>query len=48
MTDVRRSVPRTDSVLADPRLTAAAESLGATAVKDVVQRMQELVRCGDL
>ncbi|MDQ1723991.1 MAG: L-seryl-tRNA(Ser) seleniumtransferase [Frankiaceae bacterium] len=48
MTDVRRSVPRTDSVLADPRLAAAAESLGAPAVKDVVQRMQELVRSGDL
>ena len=48
MTDARRSVPRTDSVLADPRIVAATESLGAPAVKYVVRQMQERVRNGEL
>ncbi|MDQ1727617.1 MAG: L-seryl-tRNA(Ser) seleniumtransferase [Frankiaceae bacterium] len=48
MTDVRRTVPRTDVVLADPRLVAASAVLGDKTVKDVVRRMQDRVRTGDL
>ena len=36
MSDPRRLVPRTDAVLADPRLVAAAERLGRDRVKQVV------------
>jgi LytS/YehU family sensor histidine kinase len=46
--DPRRSVPRTDALLADPRLGAAAERLGRTLVKDVVQAVQQRVRDGEL
>src|SRR5262245_4901518 len=44
--DPRRRVPRTDVVLADPRLVAARELLGATLVKAAVARAQELARTG--
>jgi L-seryl-tRNA(Ser) seleniumtransferase len=44
--DPRRHVPRTDVVLADPRLVAAQELLGATLVKAAVSRAQELARSG--
>ncbi|MCW2569577.1 MAG: L-seryl-tRNA(Sec) selenium transferase [Mycobacterium sp.] len=46
--DVRRRVPRTDTVLADPRLAAATERLGRAAVKAAVTAAQELARRGEL
>src|SRR5215467_7442337 len=46
--DPRRQVPRTDVVLADPRLVAARELLGATLVKAAVTRAQELARSGEI
>src|SRR6185312_4077010 len=44
--DPRRHVPRTDVVLADPRLVAAREHLGGALVKAAVARAQELARSG--
>jgi L-seryl-tRNA(Ser) seleniumtransferase len=44
--DPRRHVPRTDVVLADPRLAAAREVLGAALVKQAVARAQDLARSG--
>ena len=44
--DPRRRVPRTDVVLADPRLAAAREQLGGTLVKAAVSQAQELARAG--
>jgi L-seryl-tRNA(Ser) seleniumtransferase len=44
--DARRQVPRTDAVLADPRLVAAARRLGAPIVKGVVVDVLEQVRRG--
>jgi L-seryl-tRNA(Ser) seleniumtransferase len=44
--DPRRQVPRTDVVLADPRLVAAREQLGAALVKTAVTLAQELARSG--
>src|SRR5918998_3079791 len=44
--DPRRSVPRTDSVLADPRLRAATGRLGPRAVKRAVVEAQSLARAG--
>lgn len=41
-------MPRTDAVLADPRLVAAAGRLGRTVVKDAVVRAQRRVRQGAL
>ena len=46
--DPRRQVPRTDVVLADPRLVAARERLGGSLVKAAVARAQELARSGDI
>src|SRR5260370_39714403 len=46
--DPRRQVPRTDIVLADPRLVAARERLGGSLVKAAVARAQELARSGDI
>jgi L-seryl-tRNA(Ser) seleniumtransferase len=46
--DPRRSVPRTDALLADPRLVAAAERLGRGRVKAAVQQAQQRVRTGEL
>ncbi|MHA3701216.1 L-seryl-tRNA(Sec) selenium transferase [Jatrophihabitans sp. YIM 134969] len=48
MTDVRRAVPRTDAVLADPALAPALDRLGAVTVKDAVRVAQDAVRRGDL
>jgi L-seryl-tRNA(Ser) seleniumtransferase len=47
-TDPRRRVPRTDAVLADPRLTAAADRLGRGPVKAAVVAAQQRVRSGEL
>jgi L-seryl-tRNA(Ser) seleniumtransferase len=46
--DPRRRVPRTDALLADPRLRAATARLGAGAVKAAVARAQEAARRGEL
>ncbi len=46
--DPRRRVPRTDAVLADPRLAAAVTRLGKPAVKAAVAAAQERVRRGEL
>jgi L-seryl-tRNA(Ser) seleniumtransferase len=48
MDDPRRRVPRTDVLLADPRLAAAAESLGRAQVKAVVAGAQERARRGEI
>jgi L-seryl-tRNA(Ser) seleniumtransferase len=44
--DPRRQVPRTDVVLADPRLVAARDRLGGPLVKAAVVQAQELARSG--
>jgi L-seryl-tRNA(Ser) seleniumtransferase len=46
--DPRRSVPRTDAVLAEPRVAAAAARLGRELVRGAVQAAQQRVRDGDL
>lgn len=48
MTDPRRLVPRTDAVLADPRLVDVVARLGRDRVKDAVRAAQDQVRAGDL
>ena len=47
-TDPRRLVPRTDVVLADPRLTVAATRLGARIVRIAVTDAQQRARRGDI
>jgi L-seryl-tRNA(Ser) seleniumtransferase len=46
--DVRRQVPRTDAVLADPAIEAACRRLGRQQVKQVVAAAQQRVREGAL
>jgi L-seryl-tRNA(Ser) seleniumtransferase len=46
MSDPRRLVPRTDAVLADPRLVAAAQRLGRARVKQIVTDQQAAARAG--
>jgi L-seryl-tRNA(Ser) seleniumtransferase len=46
--DPRRRVPRTDLVLADPRLVAAAGRLGRAVVKAAVVAAQQRVRDGEI
>lgn len=46
--DTRRAVPRTDVVLADPRLVEAARRLGRTTVKAAVMSAQDLARHGGI
>jgi L-seryl-tRNA(Ser) seleniumtransferase len=48
MTDPRRLVPRTDRVLADPRLQAATQRLGAAVVKRAVTAAQAQARAGEI
>ncbi|QEM45134.1 L-seryl-tRNA(Sec) selenium transferase [Mycolicibacterium grossiae] len=48
MTDPRRRVPRTDALLADPRLDEAQARLGRTLVKAVVAEAQQRARDGVL
>jgi L-seryl-tRNA(Ser) seleniumtransferase len=48
VTDPRRMVPRTDAVLADPRLIEAAQRLGRARVKHAVTTGLQLVRDGRL
>jgi L-seryl-tRNA(Ser) seleniumtransferase len=46
--DSRRLVPRTDLLLADPRLAAAADRLGPAMVKAAVSRAQQRARDGQI
>jgi L-seryl-tRNA(Ser) seleniumtransferase len=46
--DARRSVPRTDAVLADPRLADATARLGRERIKSAVAQAQQAVREGVL
>src|SRR5919201_6840215 len=46
--DVRRQVPRTDAVLADPAIEAATRRLGRRQVKQAVAAAQQRVREGAL
>ena len=46
--DPRRFVPRTDSVLADPRLAAAVQRLGKARVKAAVTTAQKQARAGKI
>ncbi|WP_116451440.1 L-seryl-tRNA(Sec) selenium transferase [Blastococcus litoris] len=46
--DIRRQVPRTDALLADPRLAAAGERLGRGLVKGAVQQVQQRIREGEV
>jgi L-seryl-tRNA(Ser) seleniumtransferase len=46
--DARSAVPRTDLVLADPRLNEAMQRLGGTTVKAAVHEAQDRARRGDI
>jgi len=46
--DIRRRVPGTDTVLADPRLAEATERLGRRLVKAAVVHAQEQARAGQI
>jgi L-seryl-tRNA(Ser) seleniumtransferase len=46
--DPRRSTPRTDAVLADPRVAAAADRLGRPAVRSVVTAVLDRCRRGEV
>ncbi|MFF5077095.1 L-seryl-tRNA(Sec) selenium transferase [Actinoplanes sp. NPDC000266] len=46
--DPRRRVPRTDAILADPQLRAAAETVGRAAVKAAVTAALQRVRDGEI
>ncbi len=46
--DPRRSVPRTDALLAEPAVQAAAERLGRELVKEAITGVQGRIRAGEL
>ncbi|HET6625524.1 MAG TPA: L-seryl-tRNA(Sec) selenium transferase [Nocardioidaceae bacterium] len=48
MEDRRRSTPRTDSVLADPRVRAAVDRLGPSLVKQAVVAALDRCRAGEI
>ncbi|NKQ58609.1 L-seryl-tRNA(Sec) selenium transferase [Amycolatopsis sp. K13G38] len=48
MGDPRRRVPRTDSLLADPRLAQAERELGRALVKSVISQAQQRARAGEI
>ena len=48
VSDPRRNTPRTDVVLADPRLRAASDRLGPRMVRGVVAATLARVRAGEL
>ncbi|KAA1248919.1 L-seryl-tRNA(Sec) selenium transferase [Mycobacterium simiae] len=48
MDDPRRRVPRTDALLAHPRLAEAQRVLGRTLVKSVIAQAQERARAGEI
>ena len=46
--DPRRHVPRTDTLLSDPRLVDAARRIGTSLVKEAVRAAQERARQGEI
>jgi L-seryl-tRNA(Ser) seleniumtransferase len=46
--DARRRIPRTDAVLAEPRVAAAVATVGRARVKDLVVAAQDAARRGEL
>ena len=48
MSDPRRRVPRTDTLLADPRLVEAQRLLGRSLVKSVIADAQQRARAGEI
>ncbi|QYN18630.1 L-seryl-tRNA(Sec) selenium transferase [Amycolatopsis sp. DSM 110486] len=48
MGDPRRAIPRTDAVLAEPRLAKAAGTLGRDLVKSLVVAAQQRARAGEI
>ncbi|NMD57702.1 L-seryl-tRNA(Sec) selenium transferase, partial [Tsukamurella columbiensis] len=48
MTDPRKSIPRTDHLLAAPAMVAAAVRLGERRVRTVVAGAQDAARRGEL
>ena len=48
LVDVRGLTPRTDAVLADPRLAVAEHRLGRAIVLSAVRRAQDLARAGEI
>jgi L-seryl-tRNA(Ser) seleniumtransferase len=46
--DPRRRIPRTDAVLADPRIAGAVDTVGRARVKDLVVDAQDRARRGEL
>ncbi|KKB98655.1 selenocysteine synthase, partial [Mycobacterium nebraskense] len=48
MSDPRRRVPRTDVLLADPRLVEAQRVLGRALVKSVIADAQQRARAGEI
>jgi L-seryl-tRNA(Ser) seleniumtransferase len=48
MSDPRRRVPRTDVLLADPRLASAERLLGRALVKSVIADAQQRARAGEI
>jgi L-seryl-tRNA(Ser) seleniumtransferase len=48
LVDVRRLTPRTDAVLADPRLAAAQQRLGRAIVLSAVRSAQDRARAGEI
>ncbi|GHG13991.1 MULTISPECIES: L-seryl-tRNA(Sec) selenium transferase [Amycolatopsis] len=48
MPDPRRAIPRTDAVLAEPRIAKAAGTLGRDLVKAVVNDVQRAARAGEI
>ena len=48
MSDPRRRVPRTDVLLADPRLAEAERVLGRALVKSIVAQAQQRARSGEI
>lgn len=48
MTDPRRRIPRTDALLAEPRLAKAADELGRDRVKTAIVAAQDRARAGEI
>jgi L-seryl-tRNA(Ser) seleniumtransferase len=46
--DPRRHIPRTDWLLAEPRIAAASDRIGRDTVKAVIGVVQDRARCGEL
>ena len=46
--DPRRRIPRTDALLAHPRVAAAVASLGRSVVLGLIRAAQDRARSGDI